>query len=62
MDWSLWFRALLLALMFEGAILFVAPNRWQLMARQMSAIDPNTLRVTGFAIMMVSLLSAWLLA
>lgn len=62
MDWLLWFRALLLALMFEGAILFIAPDKWQVMARHMSAVNPNTLRVTGFIIMMVSFLSAFLLA
>lgn len=61
MDWSLWLRALLLAIMLDALFVFIAPEKYQAAARHMSTMDPERLRIFGLCAMLACLFTAWFL-
>jgi hypothetical protein len=48
--------ALCLVVVFEGLLLFAAPQAWQRMARELSEADPKRLRAGGGIAVIVGLL------
>jgi uncharacterized protein YjeT (DUF2065 family) len=48
--------ALCLVVVFEGLLLFAAPQAWQRMAQDLSQIDPRRLRAGGGIAVIVGLL------
>ena len=53
MDWLLLFKALCLVLVIEGIVLFAAPRRLRDVAQHLARLDDRTLRMAGFAVMLV---------
>lgn len=49
--------ALCLVLVVEGLFLFVSPDTWKRVAKQMQQIDQRTLRMIGGAMIVVGLLA-----
>ena len=59
---SPWWLALALVLFMEGAVIAIAPRKWQQAMRQMTTLPPRTLRRFGaFLVVLAFLLLAIML-
>ncbi len=54
--WDDLLRALALMLVIEGALPFLAPQRWRQMVATISQIDNRTLRIIGIASMLAGVI------
>ncbi|HEY6530444.1 MAG TPA: DUF2065 domain-containing protein [Cellvibrionaceae bacterium] len=51
--WQLVLKAIALVLIIEGVTPFLYPTKWRQLVQQLSMIDNNTLRLIGFASMVL---------